>query len=284
MTQEIKVNLTLTIEGDIQKSKTDIENFVSELVNNLANTKSFSLIGYRINRIQEEAEIYLTNPQGEESLWEFVAKYYPAYHCCDEILRNDDLCKILDGERNADAGKIFKEQFSSDLDSVRIAFEESTRKILERAILGYQQSQQESITIHWGVIDVEERASFNGYRLKKGEAQKVLEMIRKTHDCNVGITWELIDSCLSYIVPDSLEDDGIEWTPIRFNGKEYLARLLPDPHYSNSIMLIAPITLYHAMDISSNKEAELLDESVAYYASQEEMAMLDEELLKLIYG
>ncbi|MFC4196926.1 hypothetical protein [Pedobacter jamesrossensis] len=54
--------------------------------------------------------------------------------------------------------------------------------------------------------------------LKDGEAQKVLDMLKDKHDCTIGITWDVIDEYLSYIVPGSVEDSGMVWVPILFQG------------------------------------------------------------------
>lgn len=284
MTQEIKVNLTLAIEGDIRQSKTDIENFLADLMTSVIGTKTFSLSGYKIDKILQEAEIYAPGPPTEVELREFVEKYYPNYYSCDEIMRYDDLGKILNGELNGDAEIMFNDEFQGNLELAKAALVQSAKNVYQRSIVGYQKSRQGSISIVWGLEDIEVRAKENGYLLKEGEAQKVLDMLKEKHDCNIGITWEVIDDYLSSIVPDSLEDDGIEWTPIKYKDKEYLARQLPDPQHSDILVLIAPISLYDAMNFSLNADAGLIDESIAYYATLEELEMQDEQLLKLIYG
>ncbi|MEJ5995594.1 hypothetical protein WG904_14285 [Pedobacter sp. Du54] len=288
MTQEIKVNLTLTLEGDIQQSKTDMENFVNDLMINVINTKAFSLNGYKINKIQEEAEIYAPNPERGEGVWDFVEKYYPKYYSCNEIMRNDDLCKIVNGELNGDAEIMFDREFEGNIELATAAFDQSTKYVYERAIVGYQRSQQGTISIVWGLQDVEERAKDNGYLLKEGEAQKVLDMLKDKHDCNIGITWDVIDNYLSYIVPDSLEDDGIVWVPIMFQGKEYLGREIPDLNDKDFSLTVAPISLSEAMNLDANgngtPEATLKDELIAYYATEEELKLSNKELFDLIYN
>lgn len=284
MTQEIKVNLTLAIEGDIRQSKTDIENFLADLMTTVINTKTFSLSGYKIDKILQEAEIYAPDPPTEVELWGFVEKYHPNYYSCDEIMRYSDLGKILNGELNGDADIMFYDEFQGNLELAKAALVQSAKNVYERSIVGYQKSRQGSISIVWGLEDIEVRAKENGYLLKDGEAQKVLDMLKGRHDCKIGVNWNVIDDYLSSIVPDSLEDDGIEWTPIKYKDKEYLARQLRDPQHSDSLVLIAPISLYDAMNFSLNADAGLIDESIAYYATQEELEMQDEQLLKLIYG
>ncbi len=47
--------------------------------------------------------------------------------------------------------------------------------------------------IVWTVEDIQERAKENGQKISKAVARKVLQSIKKNHDCNVGINWEVID-------------------------------------------------------------------------------------------
>ncbi len=46
----------------------------------------------------------------EPNVWNFVEEYYPNYFSSDEILENDDLHKICDGELNGDAERIYEEE------------------------------------------------------------------------------------------------------------------------------------------------------------------------------
>lgn len=193
MTQEIKVNLTLTLEADVKQSKSDIENFVNDLMIKVVNTKDFSLDRYQINKVQEEGEIYAPDPVHTDGVWEFVEKYYPKYYLCNEIMRNDDLCKIVNGELNGDAEKMFTEEFGENLELATVAFDQSCKYVYERAIVGYQKEQHGKIAIIWSLEDVEMQAKNNGYILKDGEAQKVLDMLKEKHDCTIGITWDVID-------------------------------------------------------------------------------------------
>jgi len=288
MTQEIKVTLTLTLEGEISRSKTDIENFINDMMINVINSKSFSLNAYKVNKIAEEAEIYAPDPRQDDGVWEFVEKYYSNYHCCNEIMRNNDLCKIVNGDLNGDAEEMFTKEFGEDLELATAAFDHSCKYVYERAIIGFQREQRGTISIVWGLQDVEDRAKDNGYELKEGDAQKVLELLKEKHDCNIGITWEVIDGYLSYIVPDSAEDNGIEWVPLIFQGIEYSCREIPDLHDRDFTLTVAPVALSKAinnLDASGNGsvEATLLDERIAYYATAEDLELSNEELFNLIY-
>lgn len=44
-----------------------------------------------------------------KTTWDFVEKYYPNYYSCSDITLSDDLKKILDGEQNGEASKIYNE-------------------------------------------------------------------------------------------------------------------------------------------------------------------------------
>ncbi|TCD08576.1 hypothetical protein EZ449_12100 [Pedobacter frigidisoli] len=245
-----------------------------------------SIKKYHINRIEEEAEVYAPDPRQDDGVWEFVEKYYHKYYSCDEIMRNDDLCKIANGKLSGEAEKMFIEEFGEDLELATAAFDQSTRYVYERAIVGFQRSQQGTIAIVWGLKDVEERAKYNGYLLKEGDAQKVLDMLKDKHDCNISITWDVIDDYLSYIVSDSVDDVQIEWVPIMFQGNEYLGREITDLHDKDFTLTIAPISLSEAINLDAKgtgaSEATLKDELIAYYATEEELKLSNKELFDLI--
>lgn len=288
MTQKIKINITLTVEAGIEQRTNDFENFVRSLLTGVESSEQLSLHKYHINKIQQEAEVYAQDQQQDDGVWEFVEKYYPDYYSCNELMRNDDLSKIVNGELNGDAEIMFEKEFGKNLALAKAAFDQSTKYVYERAIIGYQISQQGSISIVWGLEDIEDRAKDNGYLLKEGEAQKVLDMLKDKHDCNIGITWDVIDDYLSYIVPDSLKDEPIKWVPIVFQGKKYLGREIPDLCDKDFTLTIAPVGLSEAMklDINGNgtAEATLKDEMIAYYATEEELKLSNEELFNLIYN
>ena len=288
MTQEININITLTVEADIEQTKNDFENFVRQILTSAQESEKLSLNKYHINRIREEAEIYSPDPRQDDGVWEFVEKYYPKYYSCNEIMRNDDLCRIVNGELSGDAEKMFTMEFGENLELATAAFDQSSKYVYERAIVGYQREQRGKISIVWSLEDVEMQAKNNGYILKDGEAQKVLDMLKDKHDCTIGITWDVIDDYLSYLVPDSEERDGIEWVPILFQGKEYLGREIPDLHDKDFTLTIAPTSLSEAMNLNANgngtPEATLKDELIAYYATEEELKLSNKELFDLIYN
>ena len=203
MKQEIKINVNLSLEADLEQTKREMENFVRNIFAKADNSKQLSLNSFHINRISEEAEIYAPDPDRDENVWKFIEKHYLNFSCCKEIMRNDDLCKIVNGELEGDAENLFRDEFKNDFEAATAAFDQSIKYVYERAIVGYQRSQQGRISIVWGLQDVEDRAKDNGYLLKEGQAQQVLDMLKDKHDCSIGITWDVIDDYLSCIVPET---------------------------------------------------------------------------------
>jgi hypothetical protein len=56
------------------------------------------------------------------------------------------------------------------------------------------------MTEHWHIDDVIEQAENNGEQLTIEEARKVLQLIDKNHDCEVGINWDVIDGWVDFVV------------------------------------------------------------------------------------
>lgn len=96
-----------------------------------------------------------------------------------------------------------------NLELATAAFDQSCKYVCERAAVGCQREQRGEISIMWSLEDVKMQAKNNGYILNDGEAQKVLDTLKDKQDCTIGITWDVIDDYLSYIVPDSLEDEEL---------------------------------------------------------------------------
>lgn len=88
------------------------------------------------------------------SPWDFVARYYPGHTGCSTIAYNDDLQKIVDGEINGDAEKLWEEMrldlgYPTDEDPdeeyihelvkemAQKELTESNEYIYEKAIQGY---------------------------------------------------------------------------------------------------------------------------------------------------
>lgn len=91
-----------------------------------------------------------------KTIWDFVERYYPDYSRCGDIAENDDLQKIVDGEINGEAEKIYNE-IAEDLkpmfphhspeereeyrmlilEQVQNKLNESNAYVFEKAIQGY---------------------------------------------------------------------------------------------------------------------------------------------------
>lgn len=44
-----------------------------------------------------------------QTIWDFVEQYYPNYSSSDEILNNDDLLKLLEGEVDTGADSVYND-------------------------------------------------------------------------------------------------------------------------------------------------------------------------------
>lgn len=85
-----------------------------------------------------------------KAIWNFVEKYYPNYSSSDEILHNEDLLKLLEGQVDTGADEVFNsireelinkfgtEPFDEEVISVaEEKLNESLVSIYEQAIQGY---------------------------------------------------------------------------------------------------------------------------------------------------
>ena len=65
------------------------------------------------------------------NIWNFVEQYYPNYSSSDEILYNDDLLKLLEGEVDTGADSIYN-IVSDMLIEELLGLEPSEEQVLER--------------------------------------------------------------------------------------------------------------------------------------------------------
>jgi len=85
-----------------------------------------------------------------ENIWNFVEKFYPNYSSSDEILNNDDLLKLLEGEVDTCADSIYnsiREELvdlfgiePNEEEILKLAeqrYADSLVQIYEKAIKGY---------------------------------------------------------------------------------------------------------------------------------------------------
>lgn len=73
------------------------------------------------------------------NIWNFVEQYYPNYSSSDEILYNDDLLKLLEGEVDTGADSIYN-IVSDMLIEELLGLEPSEEQVLERVQDMYNQS------------------------------------------------------------------------------------------------------------------------------------------------
>lgn len=62
------------------------------------------------------------------------------------------------------------------------------------------------IAVVWVADDIIEYAEDIGYTLTESHAAEILYLLQQQHDCNIGITWNIIDLCIQ----DYTADNGIE--------------------------------------------------------------------------
>lgn len=200
MKQEVKVNLTLTMQVDLGCSRTEIVQFVKSILRSGLSNDPCCLGGIDIHRVFEEAEICLHPEASGAEIWSFVEAYYPGYSDSGRILRHDQLSNILIGRLDDYAAGIFLKDFDGETNDVLAAFERSCMEIYGRAILGYFESERQSLSVRWGIAEIYARAMSRGqFWLDRPALFRVLDMLRKKYDRNIGITWGTIDDCLDYI-------------------------------------------------------------------------------------
>lgn len=73
------------------------------------------------------------------TIWDFVEQYYPNYSSSDEILHNEDLLSLLEGEVDTRADSVYN-MLSYILTEQFLGIEPSEEQILEFALQMYNQS------------------------------------------------------------------------------------------------------------------------------------------------
>lgn len=61
---------------------------------------------------------------------------------------------------------------------------------------------QRSVAIVWHAEDIEDRAKALGTPLSDAEVDAVLDAMRRQHDADIGINWDVIDTHISMTVAD----------------------------------------------------------------------------------
>lgn len=74
-------------------------------------------------------------------IWSFVETFYPGYFSDDDILRHQDLTKIVDEtfEQGSEAEKILREEFKGEVGEASDELKQLSIDIYERAIQGFIQ-------------------------------------------------------------------------------------------------------------------------------------------------
>ena len=58
----------------------------------------------------------------------------------------------------------------------------------------YMVGQDDVIEIRWHIADIMDRAEDRDITLTENEAREILAAILRSHDCNMGINWDVIDT------------------------------------------------------------------------------------------
>lgn len=66
--------------------------------------------------------------------------------------------------------------------------------------------QRRQIALIWSVEDVQEMRP----DLTDDQSWEVLKQCREVHDCNFGITWDLIDAVAESLFPEHYHEEGAE--------------------------------------------------------------------------
>ena len=63
----------------------------------------------------------------------------------------------------------------------------------EKTIKAIENFFEDTIHIEWCVEDIIDRAKDNDINISEEQARKVLEDVRRYHDCETGVNWDVID-------------------------------------------------------------------------------------------
>ena len=67
-----------------------------------------------------------------------------------------------------------------------------------------QESNQWVIVDQWHEEDIIEQAENMGEKLSSDEVYQIMLEIVKYHDCNIGINWGVIDSCIDTVIGERI--------------------------------------------------------------------------------
>lgn len=156
-------------------------------------------------------------------VWDFVQRYYPNYHGCDEIAHNDDLHKLSEGEyeKGDCAHQLLKREYGGNLKNPRIKRDltESNEAIYANAIEGYILEQRAEATVPDFFDTYQPRVNhiLRADKKNKGTASE--------HLCSFnGCMYETYGKELKYI--SGINGNPIKrkhlWTIMEADGKQYV--------------------------------------------------------------
>ena len=88
------------------------------------------------------------------------------------------------------------ENMSHNLESlIRKEMEETSFPIVKSKLAMILADSRElpSIIISWSTIDIIDRAKERDIKITEEQALEILNNIKRGHDCNIGINWDVID-------------------------------------------------------------------------------------------
>ena len=85
-----------------------------------------------------------------------------------------------------------------DKEQLRAAIESNDMEAVKELFARYLSGKQ--VFIVWDIDDVLERANEFGKAVTEKQARDILALCEDRHDCNYGISWDLIDFCTYSII------------------------------------------------------------------------------------
>ena len=103
----------------------------------------------------------------------------------------DVISYYCDDEIEAETAEEVKEKYLEMVDNGDIPVNDTE---IENTSIAYL---PDTITITWSTMDIICEAERLGVSITDKQAREILHEIKNSHDCNVGVTWELIDEFLT---------------------------------------------------------------------------------------
>ncbi len=127
-------------------------------------------------------EIIKNDKEPKQNAWDFVERNYPDYSHCDTIVYADDLQKIIDGELNGNALKLWEDDFEKDKEKVQAEYNNVHKEIYEKAITNYLVKNEQETPLHvHTIIDIEKKGLTMGFINKIKAMETYEDQILKEH-------------------------------------------------------------------------------------------------------